>query len=400
MSKENEVIKYAKKNKEGFTALYKDGKMIPVKGNQKERYSVADKTAIIYIPKEKNVRYYSPIKNNTYVGGWYDKDTGKYLIENIDLYSNRQRALNVARKRKQKAIFDLIKMNEIKLQYRERVTGIRLKPTSKDVVIIKKGKYFNRLTGKYTTEDTANRLNRFFRKNPNATLYEAHSQPFYKQKEKWEKQSGKIVDLYKRRTQVIKTKDRFGNDVYYSPILKKRVTKKQMKAIQKYDFMVGEFHVSLYRMTVDKGRIYHTIKSHIGRTFEEQEDIDRLEKRFSRSWIPEAMKIVREVAKKYPLHGSQVMYVAFSHEFYLVNYGHNEQGAVTVMKSRQPHRHLDQFPGEIHRAFNTYRALLNTYRIITVKDVAIYIYSFPTEETRAISENRLGVFKRNGVKSD
>jgi len=394
---EKKLIQYARKNKEGFTVTLKNGKLIPIKPSNKSRYVVADKTVIIYTPKNKSSKVFGKIEPNRTYGGWYDKDSKKYLIETNNLYSNESTAKRIGKMRRQKAIFDLKKMNEIRLAYakNQRITGIRVNQKL-DIVTKRKGKYYNQLTGKYTTKSTADKINRYFRKHPDGTLYEAHSQPKYKKHEKWEKQSNKIVDLYKKEIQVIKTKDRFGNDVYYSPILKKRITKAQLKQARKYDFVDGQFKISLYRMTADKGRVYHILKTHIGRTFEEQEDIDRLEKKFTRDWTPEAMRLVRYIARKYPLHNSQVMYVAFNHEFYLVNFGHSEQGAVTVMKSRQPHRHLDQFPGEIHRAFMTYRALLNTYRVITVKDVSIYIYSFPTDETYALSENRLGVFNRNG----
>jgi hypothetical protein len=133
MDENKKILNYAKRNKEGFTAFYKNGKLTSVKGTQKTRYSVADKTAIVYIPKENNIQIYSPIQNNSYIGGWYDKETGKYLIENVNIYSNKKHALDIARKRKQKAIFDLLKMNEIKLHYKkhEHITGMRIKTIPK-----------------------------------------------------------------------------------------------------------------------------------------------------------------------------------------------------------------------------------------------------------------------------
>jgi hypothetical protein len=272
--------------------------------------------------------------------------------------------------------------------------------TIRAVVVKRKGKYYNTLTGKYTTEKTAKKLNRYFKEHPKGTLYEAHSQPTYKKHEKWEKQSNKIVDLYKKSIQAVETKDRFGNDVYFSPIMKKRITKAQMKEMEKYDFIEGQFHVSLYRMTADKGRVYHIIKSNIHRTFniDDIEDFYQFQKRFKKLWLPEAMKLTQYIARHYPLHKHQVMYVAFNHEYYLTNYRQKESGAITVMKGRQPHRDINQMPSEIDNAFRMYAKLISEYSILTLKDVNIYIYSFATGETRVMSENRLGVFKRNGKK--
>jgi hypothetical protein len=175
-----------------------------------------------------------------------------------------------------------------------------------------------------------------------------------------------------------------------------------MKEAMKYDFFVGQIHVSLYRMTADKGRVYHILKTDINRTFN-IDDIDYFYKfiaKFKKTWLPEAMKLTRQIAVKYPLHAHQVMYVAFNHEYYLTNYRQSESGAIVVMQNRQPHRDINQMPSEIDRAFKMYSKLISEYSIVTIKDVIIYIYSFTTEKTKALSENRLGVFKRNGKKMD
>lgn len=398
---EKKLLAYAKKNKAGFTVTLRNGKLIPIKPSQTNRYVVANRTIILYNPSTKSTEVFGKIQNNRTYGGWYDKDTGKYFIETNSLYSNQNQAVRVGKLRRQKAIFDLKRMNEIRLQYPEGSYVAGINPRRVHRVVVKKGnRYYNKITNQYTTKATANKLNRYFRRHPEGTLYEAHSQPRYKRHEKWEKQSNKIVDLYKKSIQVVKTKDRFGNDVYYSPILKKRITKEQMKEAVKYDFVIGQFHVSLYRMTVDKGRVYHILKTKINRTFniDDIEDFYVFERNFKKNWLPEAMRLTRQIAVKYPLHAHQVMYIAFNHEYYLTNYRQKESGAITVMQNRQPHRDINQMPSEIDRAFKMYAKLISEYSILTLKDVNVYIYSFATEGTRVISESRLGVFKRNGKK--
>jgi hypothetical protein len=398
---EKKLLNYAKKNKEGFTVTLKDGKLIPVKPSARKRYVVADRTMILYNPDREKLEILGKVKQGRTYGGWYDTDSRRYMIETNTIVSNREKAIRLGKYRRQKAIFDLKRMNEIRLQYPEGTTVTGFNPRRVHRVVIKKGnRYYNKITGKYTTKSTANKLNKYFRIHPDGTLYEAHSQPRYKQHEKWEKQSNKIVDLYKKSIQAVKTKDRFGNDVYYSPLLKKRITKEQMSEAMKYDYMDGQFHISLYRMTADKGRVYHILRTNINRTFniDDIDDFYRFQTRFKKTWIPEAMRLTRQIAVKYPLHAHQVMYIAFEHEYYLTNYRQKETGAITVMQNRLPHRDINQMPSEIDRAFTMYAKLISEYSILTLRVVNIYIYSFATPENRVMSEHRLGIFKRNGKK--
>jgi hypothetical protein len=399
MINEKDLIKYAKKNKEGFTVKLKNGKLIPIKPSSKNRYVVANRTLILYDPNTKTIKKFGKIASNKTYGGWYDKSSGKYFIETNNLYSNLKQAQRVGKLRRQKAIFDLKKMNEVALQYPKGVKVTGINPKRIRNVVIKKGKrYYNKITKKYTTEASAKRLNKFFKEHPDATLYEAYSQPKYKQKEKWERQSSKILKLYKKTIQVVKTKDRFGNDVFYSPILKKTVTKEQMKQAIKYDYNIGRFKISLFRLTADRGRVYHIIKYPIHRIFsiDEPEAFELFKVDFMRKVVPQMMSITTSIAKKHPLHKYQLMYVVFNHEYYLTNYNQKESGAVTVMKNRRPTVDMKDMPGEIARALKLYSSLISEYSVVNIKDVFIYIYSFSDDRTKALSEERLGVFKRNG----
>jgi hypothetical protein len=392
------ILAHAKKNKEGFTAYYRDGKLTKVEGTKQERYSVADKTAIIYVPKDRNIQVYSMPRNNTYVGGWYDKETGRYLIENIDLYSSRTEALRVARKRKQKAIFDLLKMNEIQLQYKKRVSGVRIKKRWMNPVVKRKKRYYNTITGKYVSKNTAIRFNTYFKKHPGATLYEAMGRPVYDKDKPWIDQSDNLHSLLKKRkVQVIKTKNRHGKTVYFNPLLGKRITKEHVTKALKYDYHKGQFYVQLYRMTTTKDRVYHIITTNIDKTLEETDDIDKLFNRLKKSWMHEAKELIEEIHRQHSLSNVSVIYITFDHDIIMTNYNQKDNGAVIIMKNRQPNKiSIEDFSDELEKARITYKALLIRYRLIMVKKVRIFIYCFATHQNKALSELRLGVYKRNG----
>lgn len=475
MDENKKIINYAKKHPEGFTAQLKDGHIIPVSGTKKERYSVADKTSIVYIPKEKNIRHYSPIKNGSYFGGWLDKDTGKYLIENTNLYSNRERALAVARKRRQKAIFDLVDMKEINLHYkhREHISGMRIKTVPKKVMkeyiglhgkmpknempkwarkkpmkdvmiragltkerrkeviahereeipLIDKGmsyqkahrkanvilrkrkhrpvvykhgkKYVNRLTGKPVSKTTANRLNRFFDNHPGATLYEAQKGVVYDPNKPWEEQSERLYKVYHRENQLIKTKDRFGNDVYFSPLLNKRISKQKVKKLETFDFEENGFTIHLYRVTSTKRRVYHIIKYPLKYTLEEHEDIVRLERRLLGTWKDDATKTIKDIACRYPLGKRDAMKMDFSHLYYHTGYEFKDNGEITVFGGTDPKRNNvgAMMPNEIHKAMLLYHNLLQNYYRIFVKEVIIYIFNFADEKNMALAESRIGIMR-------
>jgi hypothetical protein len=418
------ILSYAKAHPSGFTAKLKDGKIIPVKGNKQERFSVANRTAIIYNPSEKNVRYYSPIKNNAYFGGWLDKSNGKYLIENTNLYSDKEKALAVARKRKQKAIFDLVDMKEIGLHYnnerpsginpsfvsrrkqtkkktdfrhkhREHITGIRVKQ-HRNVVYKHKQKYINRLTGKPVSKSTALRLNRFFELHPRATLYEAQKGVVYDKNKPWEEQNEKLYKVYHRENQLIKTKDRFGNDVYFSPLMNKRISKDKVKKLEHFDFTENGFSVHLYRVTSTHRRVYHIIKYPMNYTFEEQDDITSLEMMLLRNWKDKATDVTKEIALKYPIGHRDSMKMDFKHLYFNTAYQGKDNGSITVFVGTDPKRNNvgAMMPQEIHKAMLQYHVALNNYTRILVKEVIIYIFNDADEKNLALAETRIGILGR------
>lgn len=266
------------------------------------------------------------------------------------------------------------------------------------LIVVKKGKkYINTITGKSVSASTAKRLNSYFERNPEATLYEAYGKSRYKPGEKYQSKSiRKILSLKlfsnKRKTQIVQTRGKKGKIKYYSPITKKEISIKEYKKLTRFDFKRGQFKVQLYRLTVDKGRVYHIISTNLKWQFENHDDIDTRFYFLKYNWMPEAKKIIREIEKKYPLSRTDVMHVTFTHDIYsnIDSY----PGGVTVMEQMSPKSGLRFFPIEIEKGRKVYHALLQNYKIIIVYNVKIFIYSFSTYETRAIAESRLGILKK------
>jgi hypothetical protein len=295
---------------------------------------------------------------------------------------------------------DELKLMHQGLPYKDAHDAAIHKHHPKLPVIYEHDHWLNTITDEPTTQNVATRLNRYFAKNPKGTLYEAYGRPKYREKVKWIDQSQAVTKLYKKKTQVVRTKDVEGKDVYYSPLMKKIIQTKEVKEALKYDFVQGIFKVSLYRMTVDKTRVYHTITTHIGHTITDASELDEVFKVLKRDWVRQAMKITKEISVKYPLGKQQFMYVRFFHTMYFTQYKHSMDGSVDIMTYRQPNHNLDLMPAELQRAYKIYHSLLHTYHTVTIHDVRIYIRSWSNQYTKRIASKRLGVFKRNGGHGD
>jgi len=397
MDEIHKLINHAKKNKDGFTIEMVNGKIVPVKGTKKSRYSVAGDTSIVYTPKDKYIKTYSVPRRNGFYGGWYDKETGQYLIEHVNLYGNKDKALYVARNRKQKAIFDLLKMNEIPLHYKERVSGIRVKRKHKSVACRSKNGYINRLTGRPISRKTAQRLNQFFKEHPNATLYEANKGAVYNKNKSWAEQPEKLYKVYKRKNQMIKTKNKQGKDVYFSPLLDRKVNKSTMKKISKFDYDDSGFSIHLYRITANKERIYHILSFPLKRTLEEHEDINRLYSKLVGSWSDNASRIIKDIAQRYPIGKRDVMRMAFNHLIFTTSYGARDNGAVTCFAHTMiMNANIEaMMPDEILKVIYKYHQLLNNYSRIFVKEVNITIFNFSNEKSKALAETRIGILRGN-----
>lgn len=390
------LLAHARKNKEGFTVKVEKGKLIPVSGTKNERYSVAGDTSIVYSPKSKKLKVISPPKADGFYGGWYDKKNKRYLIEHVNLYPSRKKALLIGKRRKQIAIFDLVKMHEIPVQYASgmKVTGI----TERRTVVVRKGKrYLNTLTGKYVNERTANQLNRYFEKHPHGTLYEAQRRPVYDSKKLWIDQPEAIRKMYKKKkVLVVKTKDIHGKDVYISPSSGKRVSNRLVEQTKKLDYVDGIFNIKLYRVSSNRQTVYHIAKTFIGHTIKETDDITALYQEMDERWLHPAMRLIPELARKHPIAKNMFVVCSFNHDVYVTTVRAKDTGCVNFFYKYLV-TDINMLPDELRKAMDTYRMLLMKYNVLVIKDVTIYIHSNnPSEKAIMLSKHRLGVLNRNG----
>lgn len=129
----------------------------------------------------------------------------------------------------------------------------------KNPVIRKKGKWFNRITNRFVSESTAKRYNNFYKKNPKSPHSRAYGNYGFNSKKKYSKQGLKLQRLIQKNNQIIKTRNRKGETVFYSPFEKKEVGKKDIDQIKELDYSLlsGAIKVRLYRLTKDGNNIYH-----------------------------------------------------------------------------------------------------------------------------------------------
>lgn len=103
------LIELSKIFKEGFTIKIKDDN-IQQYNNTNKPYILSYKT-ILTIDRKKLITTYNRLSlyesfNNCIIGGWLNTDTNIYYIELNKVYKNKTYALKMAKKYKQKAIYD------------------------------------------------------------------------------------------------------------------------------------------------------------------------------------------------------------------------------------------------------------------------------------------------------
>lgn len=247
------LLEYAKKNPDGFTVKIKNGKITPVKHTKGKRFVVSKTNNT----SQDDVRRTFKNDYTGYAGGWYDTKTKKYYIDKNVIVRDKSKALQIARKTRQKAIFDLKTFNEINLNY-------------KNPIIKKNGRYYNKLTKRYLSKSYGKRLQNYFKNNPSGTLYRATGHGVYKKKKPIPEHSLEVKELlYGKGTQVIKTKTATGKTVYYSPIQNEVIELSDIKRFGKLDYWIcnKKVRVELYRMTRDKLNIYHIFTYKPNRSF-------------------------------------------------------------------------------------------------------------------------------------
>lgn len=385
------IIEFAKNNKEGFTAYYKDGKLVSVSASKNKRYVVADKTKIVYIPRTDKTSIYSAVKDGSYIGGWYDKESNKYLIEQVDVVSRKSDAIELGKKRKQKAIFDLQKFKEIKIHHKEKVSGIS---ETSPIVEMQRDDYYNLLTGRKISKTVAKRLLSYFERHPDATLYEAYGGSKYDKTRPWKEHPESIKKVYEKDIQVIKTKDISGRDVYYNPLKQKKVSKQDYQKKQRFDYYDGDFKISLYRITADEYSVYHIIAYPIGKTMISEQQINEFFRLFKRYWTPDAKRIMKNLFIQHPLGKIMTMSIKFQVIWHLTQYGIQQDGAVTCGNVQFTPQHTQRINTYLEHAQKQFLAQLHNYKAFSILNVRINISALPTPLTRSLAKSRMGVIRR------
>lgn len=249
----DKLLEYARKNPEGFTVKIVNGKITPVKYTKNKRFVVSKTNNTT----RADVRRVFEDDYTGYAGGWFDKKTKKYYIDKNVIIRDKKRALQRARKYRQKAIFDLKDFKEITIAYRNPIK-------------IVKGRYYNTLTKKYVSKAYGKRLRNYFENNPSGTLYRASGHGEYDRDRPIPEHSKEIKEMiYGKGTQVVRTKSASGKEVYYSPLRKEQLTPEDIKKFGKLDYYIcnKKVNVELYRMTRDKTSIYHIFTWKVNRQF-------------------------------------------------------------------------------------------------------------------------------------
>lgn len=96
-----------------LSQIFNDGFTLSINNDEINQYSNNDKPYIlsyktlITIKNDTTVFNHVLIPNKCIIGGWKDKDTDTYYIELNKVYKSKQQALKIAKRYKQKAIYNM-----------------------------------------------------------------------------------------------------------------------------------------------------------------------------------------------------------------------------------------------------------------------------------------------------
>lgn len=119
-----QLMDYAKKYRDGFTVEIVKGEIIPF-GYTKHRRYIVSKTNIT--TKKQVVKEFKDYKDGI-VGGWYDKSANKYYIDKNIAVATESKAHTLAKRYKQKAIWDSLTKKEISVARERKIVKRKRKP--------------------------------------------------------------------------------------------------------------------------------------------------------------------------------------------------------------------------------------------------------------------------------
>lgn len=181
---------------------------------------------------------------------------------------------------------------------------------SNNPIIRKNGKWYNSITKRYVTESYAKRINSYFKQNPEATLVQAQGHGEYKREKSLRQHSEKVKRLmYSSKTQLIKTRDKKGKNVYYSPVSDETLKEKQAKKFMDLNYYCCKrlARVNLYRLTRDRSTIHHVIRYKPNMSFRVSFQLEQFIPSFM-SVYDCMIKEARKIHKKHPLGEDVLIY--------------------------------------------------------------------------------------------
>lgn len=271
-------------------------------------------------------------------------------------------------------------------------------------VVKKNGKWFNTITKKYVSESYAKRLNSFFKRNPEASLFRAGGHGKIHKKKALTEQSRYIRELaYKRDIQLIRTKTRKGKIVYLAPFHDEKITRLPEK-IDKLDYWLlkNKVRVELYRMTRDRNGIYHIITWNIHKQFNEALALE--------SWLIQKMDIydkiekeIKSIIKKYPFSKSTQVFGDIGFYVYSENAfskdSNNNKGIGFGFKFPKidPKAYIDMRSNFIDR-FDHFSSKLdsNAYMIFALTKITFYVYDVKANVDKIgqnLAKYRIGIIR-------
>lgn len=382
------LLNYAKRNPDGFSIHIENGNIRLIHPTKKNRY-VVSRTNNNTIKKIK--QSFRNDKYTGYAGGWYDKKSDKYYIDKNIVTGDKEKAIKYAFKHNQLAIFDLRESKEIRVK--------KFKKTFKKLklpVIKKEGKWYNKLTKKYVTEKYAKRINNFFKKNPESTLHEATGHGKYDRSISLSEHSIEVQKLaYGIGSQVIRTKDRKGKKVFYSPIYDKILEKSEIDMLKYLDYRIcnKKAFVELYRLTRDKVNIYHIVTLNVNKRLPSALAVD--------FWMPEIYseyncitKELKKIYKKYKFSKMTSMYAHISC-YFVSKFDTWKKGKTFgfVIPNNKGFRIMKENFDDILDFYKN-KLEIDAYHDIIVEKISFYIYDYysdASDRARRIASYRIGV---------
>lgn len=284
-------------------------------------------------------------------------------------------------------------------------------PTKKKiikVVVKRRGKWYNKSTGRYVSESTAKRYNSYFKRNPEGTIHEAWGGTKYK-KYRIDPDTGKkeifpvaeqkklIRNLWYKQDQFVKTKNRKGKEVLYSPFSDTFLTEKEKNIIKKLDYTMlnGKVEIHLHRLTKDENSIYHLIIYNADRTIKTELDFDSFMSFIYGKFLPRLRTELYKIKKYHTISPDNIIFGQMEVHYYTSNdyistgktfggltahYRFNKQG-------------IDITLNEMIEAFDWFMDyfLRSSYLTIIFDKITIYIKSWSTPENIKYAQYRYGI---------